>query len=79
MESLLQLNGVEEYEKIAAFVGTGLSPRESIHARDNSIEQKGRDNVKWVADEKTLRFWDEQYRKLVGPCVVNQNLMYKWT
>ncbi|KAJ8904438.1 hypothetical protein NDN08_000956 [Rhodosorus marinus] len=80
MESLLQLNGVEQYEKIAAFVGTGLPPRvESMHARDNSIEQKGKDSLKWVADEKTLRLWDEQYRKLVGPCVVDQNLMYKWT
>jgi len=79
MEALTQMNGWEEYKRIANFVGTDfVSNPEKLYARDNSIESKKRDHVKWVTDEKTLREWDEDYRKLVGPCILSSGDILTW-
>ena len=75
LESLNCFDGGEGYEKLAKFLRVEVR-KELIGRRDNSIEHKKRGKL--AVEEDTLRKWDEEYKRVVGPCVLADGQSYRW-
>ncbi len=74
LEELAVMDGGAKWRELAAFMGVNVGKTKST--RHNSIQSKKR--VKQTFDEAVLREWDEDYRKLVGPCMLDDRTSYRW-
>lgn len=75
IEGLEVFDGGNGYEELARFLGVGVW-KELVGKRGNSMQRKGRRKLN--VSEEVLRMWDEEYKSLVGACVLEDGQSYRW-
>lgn len=75
IDDLHVLDGGDAWREIASFLGTEVDLSMGL-TRHNSIQYKNRtkDNL----SEDIVRQWDKQYRAVVGPCRLSNDLLINW-
>lgn len=75
LENLHILDGGAAWNRVANFLGASIRLDDAMQ-RHNSIQSKAR--FKLNVSEATLRTWDADYRNLVGPCKIDENVYIRW-
>lgn len=76
LDNLHVLDGGIAWTRLARFMGV-KADIVAASSRHNSIQTKNR--TKEDILENILRQWDEDYRELVGPCRLTENLKISWS
>lgn len=75
LDSIHILDGGDAWRRIGNFLGAPVDQNAAVQ-RHNSIQAKHRSKLN--VTEATLRAWDEDYRRLVGPCRLDSNVFIRW-